>query len=107
MERLGEDAKQEGSKSGRRELEGERRRAEHKKIFVELLPGQVTGEHGSAPKVESVGTSFETSWCVPDVLLSVNVVTVPPYCVDGPREVLSISDCELVEPQTRSLSRKT
>ena len=77
MERLEEEAKQEGSKSGKKELEGERGRAEKKKISVELLLGRVVGERGSAPKVESVGTSFETSLCVPDVLLSVNVVTVP------------------------------
>ena len=58
-------------------------RVENKKSCLEHVPNQVVGEHGSAPEERSVGTPFGTSWCVPDVLPSVPVVTVPPFVCLG------------------------
>ena len=56
--------------------------------------------------MESVGFSFVLSVRVPDVPLSVPDVTVPFCPVHGDCQVLCDSDCEVVEPQTLSLSRK-
>ena len=55
MERLNEEAKQEERESGKREVEGERRREKNKKTCLKHLPSQAFGEHGSAPKWRVLG----------------------------------------------------
>ena len=50
----------EESKSGKREVEGERRRVESIRICVEHLPSQVFGEHCSVPEVEC----WDSFWVV-------------------------------------------
>ena len=98
--KLNDKAKQGKSKSGKREVEGARRRLEKKNICVEHLPSQSFGEHCSVPEVDSVGFSFGLSVCVcvPGVPLSVPDVTVPFSSVNGACGVLYDADCEVVEP---------
>ena len=62
-------------------------RVENEEICFEQLSRQVFGQHGSGPKVESAGTSLLS-------LVWMEIV------------VLLNSGCEVVEPQTLSLSRK-
>ena len=106
MERLKEEAEQENSKSGKRELEGEWRRVESKRRCLDRVLGEVFKDFCPTAEVESVGISFGLSVCVPDVPLSVLDATVPFLFCEGDCAVLYDSDCHFVEPRTLSLSGK-
>ena len=77
-----------------------------------FLACQVSGQRLSVPEVENVGFSCGSLLYVPDVSdahLPVPDVTVPfpDVSVNGVREmVFCDSECEFVESQTLSLSRK-
>ena len=106
MERLNEEAKQEKSKSGRREVEREGERVEIKRMCLNRVSSGFFENFSRIAEWESDGDSLGFSVCVPAVPLSEPDLTVPFCPVHGDCEVLCDSDCEIVEQQTRSL-RKT
>ena len=63
-ERLNEEAKKEGSKSGKRWVEGERKRVEIKRRCLDLVTGEVFEDFSSTSEVDSAGDPFGFSVCV-------------------------------------------
>ena len=106
MDRLKEEAQQENSKSGKRELEGEWRRVQSNRRCLDRVLGEVFKDFCPTAEVESVGISFGLSVCVPDVPLAVPDATVLFLFCEGDCAVLYDSDCHFVEPRTLALSGK-
>ena len=61
--RLNEEATREESKSGKREVEGERERVEIKRRCVDRVSTEVSEDFSPISEVESVGNSFGFSVC--------------------------------------------
>ena len=96
--RLNEEAKQEESKSGRRDAEGEKERVEIKRS-LDRVSSEDFEDFSPISEVESVGDSFGFSVCVVFFFSNVNVI--------GEVGFFSDSDSEFVEPPTCSLARNT
>ena len=106
LEKSNEEATQEESQGGKREVEGDRGRLENKEnlratfawpsFLRALIP---------FPRWRVLGFPLGCR-CVPDLPPSVPDVTVPISSVNGIVNFLHDSDCEFVELQTLSLSRK-
>ena len=97
-EKMNKEAKEEESRSGKREVEGERKRVEidSKIICANRLSGKVFDVFCPVPEVERVGNSFDLSVCVP-VCACCDCSFLE--CESGCEVVLFDSDCDFVEPQ--------
>ena len=104
MERRNEEAKQQESKRGKREVEGEGERVKIKRTCVNRMLCNCFEDFSSMAEWESDGDSLGFSVCVTAASSSVTVVPVAlvsPSSVSGFGEtVLSDSDCQFVESQT-------
>ena len=113
-ENINQETKEDESGSRKREVERERERVEtsSESICVDRLDGLDVGRKVLEPfcsssEVENVGISVNLSLCVLASPPVVPVVTVPFSDVNLVCEaVFCDSDCEIVEPQTFSFSRK-
>ena len=79
MERLKKEAKHEESRSGKRELDDERREVEIKRRCLDRVSSEVLENFSPTFEVESVGVSFGFSVCVlvvPHNVLDVTVLSL-------------------------------
>ena len=109
MERLKEEAKQEESKSGRREVEREGRRVEIKRMCENQVSSQFTEDHSPMAEWEGEGFLGVFGVCVCGVFVCdccACGASLPSIVSGFGENILSDTDYEFVQSQTFSLSPK-
>ena len=101
------ESKEEESKSGKREVQGERERFEGKRICLDCSSSKTVEVLCPESEVWGVGNFLSFSVCLLVVPPSLPVVTFPCSNVNVVCQGFFFSDsnCEFVEPQIFSLSR--